>query len=106
MPLRRWSVQGLAHGAYPPQAKRSIVEPARGGKPGRVFHSQPSPGDVVLMSSNVRGAVAPLPVVGAGALRHYILRGVAQPGSALEWGSSGPRFESGRPDCQHTKART
>ena len=24
--------------------------------------------------------------------------GVAQPGSALEWGSSGPRFESGRPD--------
>ena len=25
-------------------------------------------------------------------------RGVAQPGSALEWGSSGPRFKSARPD--------
>ena len=25
-------------------------------------------------------------------------RGVAQPGSASEWGSEGPRFESGRPD--------
>jgi hypothetical protein len=25
-------------------------------------------------------------------------RGVAQPGSALEWGSSGRPFESGRPD--------
>ena len=27
-------------------------------------------------------------------------RGVAQPGSALEWGSSGRPFESGRPDHQ------
>lgn len=26
------------------------------------------------------------------------IRGVAQPGSALEWGSSGRRFKSGRPD--------
>ena len=26
------------------------------------------------------------------------VRGVAQPGSALEWGSSGRRFKSGRPD--------
>ncbi len=25
-------------------------------------------------------------------------RGVAQPGSAPEWGSGGRRFESGRPD--------
>ncbi len=27
-------------------------------------------------------------------------RGVAQPGSAPEWGSGGRRFESGRPDQQ------
>ena len=27
-------------------------------------------------------------------------RGVAQPGSALEWGSSGPRFKSARPDSR------
>ena len=27
-----------------------------------------------------------------------LARGVAQPGSALEWGSSGRRFKSSRPD--------
>ena len=27
-----------------------------------------------------------------------LFRGVAQPGSALDWGSSGRRFKSGRPD--------
>ena len=28
-----------------------------------------------------------------------IIRGVAQPGSALAWGASGRWFESSRPDC-------
>ena len=28
------------------------------------------------------------------------VRGVAQSGSALEWGSSGPRFKSARPDLK------
>ena len=30
-------------------------------------------------------------------------RGVAQPGSALEWGSRGPAFESRRPDQYMTR---
>ena len=29
-----------------------------------------------------------------------LIRGVAQPGSAPDWGSGGRRFESGRPDRQ------
>ncbi len=31
------------------------------------------------------------------------VRGVAQPGSAPEWGSGGRRFESGRPDIRFLK---
>ena len=39
-------------------------------------------------------------------MERSIIRGVAQPGSALVWGASGRRFKSGRPDNYSWKYMT
>jgi hypothetical protein len=36
---------------------------------------------------------------------YFLLRGVAQPGSALAWGASGRRFKSSRPDHRINELR-